>query len=91
MPELNHVGLGRLAYRDKALRLLRVVREYVRKIEHPETGILAGNVEVCKVMYRRSRRQRIPCAHAPVRRANNEAVEFAPVAANPEWQHEQVP
>ena len=91
VPELNHVDLGRLAYRDKTLRLLRIVREHMRKVEHPETGILAGNVEVCEIVYRCRRRQRIPRAHAPVCRTYDEAVEFVSMTTNPERQHKKMP
>ena len=91
VPELHHVGLRGAADGDEALRPLREIRQDVRKIEHPHRRILARHVEVRKVVHRRRCRQRIPSAHAPVRGADHEAVEVAPMAANPERQAAEVP
>ena len=91
VPELHHVGLGRAAHRDEVLRLLRVVGEDMREVEHPEARVLAGDVEIREVMHRRRRRQRVERADAAVGGADEEAVEVAAVPADPERQHEEVP
>ena len=91
VPVLHHVRLGGGAHRDKMLRLLRIVRQDVREVEHPQARVLAGNVEIREIVHRRRGRKRIERAHAPVRRADDEAVELAAVAADPERQHQEVP
>ena len=91
MPELHHVGLCGSAYRYETLRPLCEERQDMRQVEHARPRILPRYVEVRKVMHRRSRRQRIPRADAPVCRAYDEPVELAPMAPYPERQHEEVP
>ena len=91
VPILHHVGLGCTAHGDKMLRPLRKERQHVREIEHPQPRILAGDVEVGKVVHRRRGRQRIPCADTSVCRTYHEAVEVAPVPPDPERQHKDVP
>ena len=72
------------------MRALRVPRQDVREIEHPEPRILAAYVEVRKVVDGRRGRQRIPRARAAVGGAYRESVEFPPPAADPQRQREKV-
>ena len=91
MPKAHHVGLGGAADGHEVLRALREERQDMRQIEHSEARILAGNVEVREIVYGRRRGQRVPRAHASVRRADDESVEFLLVPCYPERQHEEVP
>ena len=91
MPVFHHVGFCRAAYGDEMLCALGEEGEYVGEVEHPKARILAGDVEVRKIVHGRGRRQRIPRAHTPVGGADDEAIEFALVPPDPKRQHEQVP
>ena len=76
---------------DEPLGLLRVVRQYVREVEHPQPRVLARYVEVREVVYRRRCRERIPGADAAVGGADDEPVELAAMPPYPERQHEEMP